>query len=146
MASFIYTKLAMKKSKSATLFFTGRGTLIESFDNYYQNPEPRLILVHGRRRVGKTRLIHEFCKDKKNTFFFTGVEVPEHEKSEQSAQKIQIKNFLISLSLITGKGVYAQVPPTSWSNALNLLDECLPVHKSPALSCSTNSLGWRTTG
>ncbi len=111
--------------------FIGRQNTLSSLNELYQQDEARLVLLHGRRRVGKTRLIHEFTKDKQGVFFFTGVETSEKENKQKADQKIQIKNFLSTLSRLAQKSIYDQVVPTTWDNALGLLDECLPPKGQP---------------
>ena len=49
----------------------GRYAQKRELEQYYNSEKPELIIVYGRRRVGKTYLIKEFFKDK-FTFYFTG--------------------------------------------------------------------------
>lgn len=70
--------------------FLGREYYIEKMDDLYQEKTGRIIVLYGRRRVGKSELIHHFTKEKK-TLYFEGL--------ENESTKSQIKNFTISLSL-----------------------------------------------
>ena len=49
----------------------GRTEEISALERYYYSERPELIIVYGRRRVGKTFLVKEFFGDKL-TFCFTG--------------------------------------------------------------------------
>ena len=49
--------------------FIGRTKELQSFEELYRRDESSLAILYGRRRVGKTRLIQEFTKDKKTIFF-----------------------------------------------------------------------------
>ena len=39
------------------------------FYKRYENGKFECVVIYGRRRVGKTALINEFCKDKPTVFF-----------------------------------------------------------------------------
>src|SRR3989338_2624414 len=84
--------------------FIGRHLLLEEMESRYRDSKADLVLVYGRRRVGKSRLIHEFVKDKKDVFFFTGVEGGQTEENDsKGARQIQIANFLSTLAEHKGK-------------------------------------------
>ena len=57
----------------------GRKTEMRELQRYYDSDRPELIIVYGRRRVGKTFLIRELFKDN-FAFYFTGtVDAPNSE-------------------------------------------------------------------
>lgn len=49
--------------------FIGREHELEDLENHYRSGKFEFVVIYGRRRVGKTSLIQEFVKDKKNIFF-----------------------------------------------------------------------------
>ena len=49
--------------------FIGRKSEIESLNKYYNKNSFQFTVIYGRRRVGKTTLINEFCKNKKAIYF-----------------------------------------------------------------------------
>jgi AAA+ ATPase superfamily predicted ATPase len=49
--------------------FVGRKQELETLNTYYQRDAFQFPVIYGRRRVGKTTLINEFCKDKKTVYF-----------------------------------------------------------------------------
>ncbi|MEA4813130.1 MAG: ATP-binding protein [Anaerolineaceae bacterium] len=53
--------------------FIGREQELQELNRRYQQKGFQMPVIYGRRRVGKTRLIQEFCKDKPN-FFFSALE------------------------------------------------------------------------
>lgn len=53
--------------------FIGRERELGALNKLYNTGRFEFAVVYGRRRVGKTALINEFCKDK-DAIFFTGVE------------------------------------------------------------------------
>lgn len=67
--------------------FIGRERELNELDKVYRRSGLEGVAVYGRRRVGKTSLLTEFCKDKRN-IFFTGNEVSE---------KINLQNYSTSL-------------------------------------------------
>lgn len=53
--------------------FIGRESELAKLDKMYQSNVFECAIIYGRRRVGKTTLINEFCKDKK-VIFYAGIE------------------------------------------------------------------------
>jgi len=53
--------------------FIGREEELKTLSKHYNSDKFSFIPIYGRRRIGKTRLIEEFIKDKK-AIFFTAVE------------------------------------------------------------------------
>jgi AAA+ ATPase superfamily predicted ATPase len=49
--------------------FYGRETELKKMNTLYDSGEHHMVVVYGRRRVGKTTLIGEFCKNKRTLFF-----------------------------------------------------------------------------
>ena len=49
--------------------FLCREKELQKLNKRYFGDEFECIVIYGRRRVGKTALINEFCKDKKNIYF-----------------------------------------------------------------------------
>ena len=53
--------------------FAGRKRELAELEELYRRDKFELVVMYGRRRVGKTTLIREFCKDKR-ALFFTALE------------------------------------------------------------------------
>jgi uncharacterized protein len=53
-----------------TLKFIDRKTELETLTSLVDMKQAALVLLYGRRRVGKTRLIREFLKDKSSLYFY----------------------------------------------------------------------------
>lgn len=49
--------------------FYCRENELAKLNKRYQNKQFECVVIYGRRRVGKTALINEFCKDKKTIYF-----------------------------------------------------------------------------
>lgn len=49
--------------------FIGREKELKFLNDRYNSPKAELIVLYGRRRVGKTETLKEFCKDKKHIFY-----------------------------------------------------------------------------
>ncbi len=74
---------------------------------------PSFVVLYGRRRVGKTRLLREFSKGKR-TFFFT---FPEATKTLQMAE------FKKVLSDFLGDGLVLKLETDNWLDLLTYLAE-----------------------
>lgn len=49
--------------------FIGREKELQFLNSRYESNKAELIVLYGRRRVGKTETLKEFCKDKPNVFY-----------------------------------------------------------------------------
>lgn len=76
--------------------FIGRGTELEVLNREYAN-ESSFVVIYGRRRVGKTTLIKEFCKSK-TAFYYLATEELESQSMKRFAGVIgrATKNLLVS--------------------------------------------------
>ncbi|HNW83545.1 MAG TPA: ATP-binding protein [bacterium] len=54
--------------------FFGRLNELKKLDNNFKSKKSELVVIYGRRRVGKSTLIRQFLKDKSSYFLFEGIE------------------------------------------------------------------------
>lgn len=67
--------------------FVGRKEELKKLNQMYQSNHFEFSVFYGRRRVGKTTLINEFCRNKK-VIYFVGVESTEKENLENFSRAI----------------------------------------------------------
>lgn len=63
--------------------FIGREAELKFLQDKYEEKRGQLIVLYGRRRVGKTETLREFCKDKPHVFY----------SCTQSTDKVQLARF-----------------------------------------------------
>ena len=63
--------------------FIGRETELRFLWERYEEKKGQLIVLYGRRRVGKTETLREFCKNKPHIFF----------SCTQSTDRVQLAKF-----------------------------------------------------
>lgn len=63
--------------------FIGREAEMNFFNSKYNSNKSELIVLYGRRRIGKTETLKEFCKNKQHVFF----------SCTQSTDKILLQRF-----------------------------------------------------
>ena len=73
--------------------FVDREQEMETLQNEYERDGSALVVLYGRRRVGKTTLISEFIKDKKALFFLASEEA---EAQNRNAFKEKVAEFIDS--------------------------------------------------
>lgn len=71
--------------------FVNRVSELETLEKQYQSNTSSLVIVYGRRRVGKTALINEFLKRHTNTLYFLATE--ESETQNLNYFKAQVSEF-----------------------------------------------------
>jgi AAA+ ATPase superfamily predicted ATPase len=89
----------------------GRDRELSLFEQIEENSMSEFVAVYGRRRIGKTYLVHEYFKNHKFFFEFIG--------TKNSPAKIQIKNFYREIKRKWNSKVSEE--PRDWSEALSLL-------------------------
>ncbi len=87
--------------------FIGREPELKALDKLHQTKKFELVVIYGRRRVGKTALITRFIEDKK-AIYFMGVE---------SSAKQNLENFSKSVIEYSG-GIAADTSFISFQSAL----------------------------
>jgi AAA+ ATPase superfamily predicted ATPase len=74
-----------------TIMFLNRSRELSFLDNRYARPAAEFVVMYGRRRVGKSSLLYEWCQGKPFLYFFAA-RLPEavllHEFSQQVAQAL----------------------------------------------------------
>ena len=48
--------------------FIGREEELNFLEDRYNSADGQLVVLYGRRRVGKTELLRQFCQDKEHIF------------------------------------------------------------------------------
>jgi len=91
--------------------FIGREKELERLHQLYWEDCFQLFVLYGRRRVGKTTLLKEFCRDKEAIFY----------SAEQTNDKNNVEKF--SALIFEHYGETALEPFSSWENALTYIDE-----------------------
>ena len=101
-------------------FFVGREEELTTFDELFSKNQSDLVVVLGRRRIGKTFLVKNAFKSKFD-FHFTGV---------KNANKDNLLNeFSIKISEMSGSNL-GFVTPNTWLDAFRLLKLYLTMLKS----------------
>lgn len=67
--------------------FIGRKAELQFLEERYASREAELIVLYGRRRVGKTELLNEFMKGKQ-AVFYTCTETPDREQLERFSKRV----------------------------------------------------------
>lgn len=63
--------------------FIGRESELNFLEERYSSNKGELVVLYGRRRIGKTETLKQFCKDKPHLFF----------SCRECTDKLQLKNF-----------------------------------------------------
>lgn len=95
----------------------GRRKEVEELNRLYERDRAGLVVIYGRRRVGKTFLVNENFK-KRFTFRHTGLSPVELENTT-GALRAQLDHFYLSLKL---HGLKSQKKPKDWLEAFYLLE------------------------
>jgi AAA+ ATPase superfamily predicted ATPase len=101
--------------------FIGRNRELQILERHLDRTgqSGRCLLMRGRRRVGKSRLIEEFThRAGVPTVFFTA--------SQRGPGELELFAEEVRASSLPGRHIFDGVIPANWDSALNLLDAALP--------------------
>ena len=91
--------------------FIGREKELADLNDMYLQDKFQLFVLYGRRRVGKTTLLNEFCKNKNNIFY----------SAEQSNNKLNLEKFSNLVFQYFNENTLE--PFSSWENAIVYINE-----------------------
>lgn len=97
----------------------GREEEINELNERYSSDHAELIVVYGRRRVGKTFMIRETFRNKM-TFYHTGLSP--YDEKRKIGKKEQLEHFYHSL---LQHGMAESTCPKTWMQAFYMLEELL---------------------
>lgn len=100
--------------------FIGRERELASLEQMYQTNTFQMVVLYGRRRIGKTALLNEFCKDK-NPLFYTGIESKDAENLQEFG-RTAFAYFHIEDAGVTF---------SSWQNLLSFITSQMKSDSSP---------------
>ena len=89
--------------------FLGREQELADLEELYAQDRFQLFVLYGRRRVGKTTLLNEFCKNKDSIFY----------SAEQSNTKLNLDKF--SEQVFQHYGETSLSPFSTWEKALTYI-------------------------
>ena len=108
----------------------GRRTEKRELQRFYDSDKPELIIVYGRRRVGKTYLIKEFFGNN-FTFYFTG-----------SVASTNAKNLVNFDKAIIEFGGAAPRASKDWGDAFEKLKTLLIGHRGNKMVVFFDEMPW----
>ena len=91
--------------------FIGREKELSKLNEMYANDSFEFAVIYGRRRVGKTTLIREFCKDKKAIYFI----------AREANDIINIENFSKDVFSVTSKETAGTAKFPDWEKAFEYI-------------------------
>lgn len=91
--------------------FIGRNRELAELNSLYQRDSFQLFVLYGRRRIGKTTFLKEFCKDKPHIFY----------SAEQSNEKLNLEKFSELVFSYYGEDNLESF--ASWEKALGYINE-----------------------
>jgi len=117
--------------------FVNRTEELGYLKKLYKEKNGRLLIIYGRRRIGKTELLRQFSKDKKHLFF----------SSDLSSEQEQLRQFSEKIYQVTGESFLQTQPFSSWEASLryvfdHLIDKIslIIIDEFPYLCVSNSAL------
>ncbi len=105
--------------------FVNRREELKILEEEYAREKASFIVIYGRRRVGKTRLIEEFVKNKKKYFYYLAADEKEH---------LQIKEFRESIANFLNDEVLLNLNVTDWKTLLSYIEKVWPKNEKIILA------------
>ncbi|MBI5362616.1 MAG: ATP-binding protein [Planctomycetes bacterium] len=103
--------------------FLGRASELAFLDELHASTRPELFVLYGRRRVGKTELLQQFCAKRRAVYFLAA----------QVREKDNLRAFRDALAAALDEPLAASVEFADWTAALNF---CAELSKPSSTSAS----------
>lgn len=94
--------------------FVDREPEIRTLEKEYAKKEASLVVVYGRRRVGKTTLLSEFMKGKKALYFL----------ATQESEAVNRNAFREKAAAFIGNELLAEIPVDKWDTIFKAIVSC----------------------
>ena len=117
----------------------GREYEVGILERAYNSENPEFIALYGRRRVGKTYLIKNSFKNKKNAVFFSVTGIKEGNKQRQ------IKNFLNRVALCFNRPGLRLEKLDNWFDVFDFLVEEIKLSKKKKIVLFFDEFPWMVT-
>jgi AAA+ ATPase superfamily predicted ATPase len=98
-------------ARAASGFFN-RADELEALDERWASPRGELVVVFGRRRVGKSRLIAHWADRRPHLYY----------EASAGGERDQLEDLGREIARVSGRRAHAE-PPTSWRAAFAALEE-----------------------
>ena len=96
--------------------FIDRKEALGLFEEEWKKKKGRLIILYGRRRIGKSRLLREFMKDKKGVYYI----------AEDISYKIQINQLQEKLATFLQDDVLKKLQIQEWDTLFAYIAKNIP--------------------
>jgi AAA+ ATPase superfamily predicted ATPase len=100
--------------------FINRESELNHLEEEYSKNAPRFVVLYGRRRIGKTALIEEFGKNKKDFIYYL---------ADQQTETQQIESFKQQIYAYTRDDFLLKTRFDNWDQFFSYLTKILPVDK-----------------
>lgn len=118
--------------------FIGRDNESEILKNLYESPKSELLVMYGRRRIGKSTLVKNFMKNKEHFYSFEALE------SQNTIE--QVDHFVDQLKTQTNDNFLSQMKFESWHDVFNYLTEkIIKTRRKKKLILFFDELQWMAT-
>ncbi|MCX6583039.1 MAG: ATP-binding protein [Candidatus Aminicenantes bacterium] len=97
--------------------FVGRRKELELLEDAYHSTKSELVVIYGRRRIGKSSLVNHFAREKPYFFPFEAV--------EGETTQNQIRHFTVSLRKHTGDQLLDHVDFKNWEQVFSYITDRL---------------------
>ena len=92
--------------------FIGRKRELQVLNDHFNSDTSEFCVLYGRRRIGKSRLLEEFVRDKRSFSYLAGRET----------KRLQLKRFVGELGDAVSDPITKKVGVLEWDEALTVLD------------------------
>jgi hypothetical protein len=99
--------------------FINRQSELAQFESLYNLQGGQLVILYGRRRLGKTALLREFCRDKSHCYYM----------ADKAGEQSQKKSMALAMSAALGEPLLQSAEYPHWYDLFAAFDRFAPQDK-----------------